>query len=287
MKLYKIECGNFKLDGGSMFGVVPKSLWNKVYPADENNMCNLSTRCLLIDTTDRKVLIDTGLGNKQSDKFYSYYYLNGPFSLNDSLAKKGFNHEDITDVVLTHLHFDHCGGAVAKTKDGKFEPAFPNATYWVSGKQWHWAMEPNLREKASYLTENYEALEKSGKLRFVDQETFFSKNIQLRLFDGHTEGLMIPFIDCENHTLVFVGDLLPTTANIPISWVCGFDTRPLISMKEKELFLKEAYKNKYVLFFEHDIFNECCTLKATEKGIRMDNSMTFEEFLSLPSIHTQ
>ncbi len=287
MKLYKIDCGNFKLDGGAMFGVVPKSLWNKVYPADENNMCNLSTRCLLVESTDRKVLIDTGLGTKQSDKFFSYYYRNGSFSLDASLTANGFNREDITDVILTHLHFDHSGGAVSLADEGKYEPTFPNATYWVSGTQWHWAMEPNLREKASFLPENFEALEKSGKLRFVDQETFFSKNIQLRFFDGHTAGLMIPFIDCEHHTLVYVGDLIPIAANIPASWVCGFDTRPLISVQEKEAFLHEALKNNYVLFFEHDIYNECCTLKSTEKGIRMDKSMSLEEFLSSPSIHTQ
>lgn len=279
MNLYKIECGNFKLDGGAMFGVVPKLLWNKVYPADENNMCNLSTRCLLVETKERKVLIDTGLGTKQSDKFFSYYYLNGNYTLKKSLSSNGFKPEDITDVILTHLHFDHCGGAVSETTKGLFEPTFPNATYWVSGAQWLWAMEPNPREKASFLLENYEALEKSGKLRFVDQETFFSKNIQLRFFNGHTEGLMIPFIDCENHTLVFVGDLIPTAANLPASWVCGFDTRPLISMQEKETFLQEALNNNYVLFFEHDIYNECCTLKATEKGIRLDKSLTLEAFL--------
>lgn len=279
MNLYKIECGNFKLDGGAMFGVVPKSLWNKVYPADENNMCNLSTRCLLVESTDRKVLIDTGLGNKQSDKFFSYYYRNGAFSLETSLAANGFTRDDITDVILTHLHFDHSGGAVTKISEDTYEPTFPNATYWVSGIQWHWAMEPNSREKASFLPENFEALEKSGRLRFVDQETFFSKNIQLRFFNGHTEGLMIPFIDCEHHTLVYVGDLIPVAANIPVSWVCGYDTRPLISLQEKESFLQEALNNKYVLFFEHDIYNECCTLKSTDKGIRMDKSFSLEEFL--------
>jgi glyoxylase-like metal-dependent hydrolase (beta-lactamase superfamily II) len=285
MKLYKIECGNFKLDGGAMFGVVPKSLWHKLYPADENNMCNLSTRCLLVETQDRKVLIDTGLGQKQSTKFFSYYYLNGSFSLDDSLVSHGFEKESITDVILTHLHFDHSGGAVTKTPDGSYKPTFPGATYWVSGTQWHWAMEPNPREKASYLPENYEALEKSGRLRFIDQETFFSKNIQLRFFNGHTKGLMIPFIDCENHTLVFVGDLFPTAAHIPVSWVCGFDTQPLITMQEKAAFLQEAYNNNYVLFFEHDLFHECCTLKATEKGIRLDKSLTFDEFLSMQSTH--
>jgi glyoxylase-like metal-dependent hydrolase (beta-lactamase superfamily II) len=285
MKLYKIECGNFKLDGGAMFGVIPKSLWNKVYPADENNMCNLSTRCLLVETNKRKILIDTGLGNKQSEKFFSYYYLNGSFSLESSLSYAGFIREDITDVILTHLHFDHCGGAVKKNSAGAIELTFPNATYWVSGTQWHWAMEPNQREKASFLLENFELIERSGKLRFVDHETFFSKNIQLRFYNGHSEGLMIPFIDCKNHTLVYVSDLLPTTAHIPAAWTCGYDTQPLISMQEREAFLQEALNNDYVLFFEHDIFNECCTLKATDKGIRMDKSLTLNEFLGLRSVH--
>ncbi len=268
MKVHKIECGNFKLDGGAMFGVVPKSLWNKAYPADENNMCNLATRCLLVETTQKKVLIDTGLGDKQSEKFFSYYYLNGDDSLEKSLAQSGFRPEEITDVILTHLHFDHCGGAVKA--GGRL--AFPNATYWVSGPQWQWAMHPNQREKASFLLENLEPLEKSGQLRFVDSDTFFSKNIQLRFYHGHTEGLMVPFIDCESHTLVYVSDLIPTAAHIPASWVCGFDTRPLISMQERETFLQESLSNGWVLFFEHDIYHECCTLKATEKGIRMDRS---------------
>lgn len=277
MKLHKIECGNFKLDGGAMFGVVPKSMWQKVCPADENNMCNLSTRCLIVETSDKKVLIDTGLGTKQSEKFFSYYFRNGNYSLEKSLANSGIKAEEITDVILTHLHFDHCGGAVTQSPEGDTRLTFPNATYWVSGLQWAWAMEPNIREKASFLLENLETLEKSGKLRFVEQETFFSKNIQLRFFNGHTEGLMVPFIDCEKHTLVYVSDLIPTSAHIPSSWVCGFDTRPLISMQEREAFLQEAMNNKYVLFFEHDIHTECCTLKATEKGIRLDKSFPLKE----------
>lgn len=277
MKLHKIECGNFKLDGGAMFGVVPKSMWNKVYPADENNMCNLSTRCLIVETSDKKVLIDTGLGTKQSEKFFSYYYRNGNYSLEKSLANSGIKADEITDVILTHLHFDHCGGAVSQSSNGERQLTFPNATYWVSGPQWAWAMNPNNREKASFLLENFETIEKSGRLRFVEQETFFSKNIQLRFFNGHTEGLMVPFIDCENHTLVYVADLIPTAAHIPSSWVCGFDTRPLISMQEREAFLQEAMNNKYVLFFEHDIYNECCTLKPTEKGIRLDKSFPLDK----------
>jgi glyoxylase-like metal-dependent hydrolase (beta-lactamase superfamily II) len=280
MKLYSIATGNFKLDGGAMFGVVPKSMWNKVYPADENNMCNLTTRCLLVESDNKLVLIDTGLGNKQSEKFFSYYYLNGQDTLEKSLKKVGFENKDITDVLLTHLHFDHCGGAVEAYEETKYRPTFPNASYWVSGPQWHWAMNPNQREKASYLIENFEPLERTGKLNFINQEGKFTREIDIRFFNGHSEGLIIPFIGINNQTLVFVSDLIPTSAHIPLSWVCGFDTRPLLSMEERKKFLDEALKNNYTLFFEHDIFNECCTLADTEKGIRMKDNFSLEKFPS-------
>jgi glyoxylase-like metal-dependent hydrolase (beta-lactamase superfamily II) len=280
MKLYSIETGNFKLDGGAMFGVVPKSLWNKVYPADEMNLCNFSLRCLLIETEDQLILIDTGLGNKQSEKFFSYYYLNGDATLENSLKSAGFDKHDITDVILTHLHFDHCGGAVEKTTDDTYRPAFINANYWISGPQWHWAMEPNQREKVSYFLENFEPLEKIGKIHFVNYEQPFNSDITLRFYNGHTEGLMVPFIRYNNQTLVYVADLIPTTAHISLSWICSFDIRPLISMEEHKSFLSEALSKNYTLFFEHDIFHECCNLTDTEKGIRMKASFTLNDFIA-------
>ncbi len=277
MRIYKIETGNFKLDGGAMFGVVPKSMWNKVYPADENNLCNLAMRCMLIETEDRKILIDTGIGNKQSDKFFSYYYLNGDGSLEKSLQSLTIKPEEITDVILTHLHFDHCGGAVKTTEDGKPVLTFPNADYWISQQQWEWAMNPNQREKASFLPENYELLKAKGKLRFVSKEGLFTEKIYLRFYHGHSHGLIVPYIQYKGHTLVFMADLIPTAAHIPESWVCGFDIEPLLSMEESKKFLTEALNHQYILFFEHDIDIECCTLKDTEKGIRMDWNFTFAE----------
>jgi glyoxylase-like metal-dependent hydrolase (beta-lactamase superfamily II) len=280
MNIYKIETGNFKLDGGAMFGVVPKVLWNKVYPADENNLCNLAMRCLLLKTKDRLILIDTGIGEKQTDKFFSYYYLNGDNSIDASLKNAGFNRNDISDVILTHLHFDHCGGALMKDEQNNYTPAFSNADYWVSKPQWNWAMHPNKREKASYLQENIEPLAKCGKLRLIDNSTEFSDEIQLRLYGGHTDGLIVPFIKYKDRILVFVTDLIPTSAHIPASWICGYDTRPLLSMEERESFLFDAEKNNYVLFFEHDIYHECCKLKQIEKGIGIDRFFSLSEFLS-------
>jgi glyoxylase-like metal-dependent hydrolase (beta-lactamase superfamily II) len=280
MDLYKIETGNLKLDGGAMFGVVPKTLWNQVYPADENNLCNLSMRCLLIGTDNKKILIDAGIGNKQDEKFFSHYYLNGDDCLDKSLSANGFTRFDITDVILTHLHFDHCGGAVFKDENERLRLTFPNAVHWVSEAQYNWAMNPNQREKASYFPENIDPIIESGNLHFVEKECWLTPEIQLRLYNGHTDGLMIPFINYKNKTLVYMADLFPTAAHIPASWICGFDTRPLISMEDRNSFLSEALQNKYVLFFEHDIYRECCTLKQTEKGIKMDKSFSLSEFLS-------
>lgn len=282
MNLYKIETGNFRLDGGAMFGVVPKSLWNQVYPADENNLCNLSMRCLLIEAENKKIIIDAGIGNKLDDKFLSHYYLNGDYSMEKSLSANGFTFNDITDVVLTHLHFDHCGGAVSKDTNNNLYLTFPKAEYWISDAQYKWAMNPNQREKASYFRDNIQPVVESGKIHFIEKETLICPEVQLRLFNGHTDGLIIPFIQYKNKTLVYTADLLPTAAHIPASWICGFDTRPLISMEERNSFLSESVQNNYVLFFEHDIYRECCTIKETEKGIRMDKSFTLSEFLLIP-----
>jgi glyoxylase-like metal-dependent hydrolase (beta-lactamase superfamily II) len=280
MKLFKLETGNLKLDGGAMFGVVPKVLWNKVYPSDENNLCNLCMRCLLIQTEEKLILVDVGIGNKQSEKFFANYYLNGSESLDKSLQKAGFQPTDVTDVILTHLHFDHCGGAVVKDNKDNFLLKFPNALHWVSKAQWNWSLNPNFREKASYFKENIDPIAKSGNLRFIESEGFFTDDISIRLFHGHSEGLAIPLIKYNNYTVVYTSDLIPTVAHLPSSWICGYDTQPLLSMQERESFLVEAEENKYVLFFEHDIYTECCTLKKTEKGIRMDKKFSFEEFIS-------
>lgn len=281
MKIHKIETGNFKLDGGAMFGVIPKSIWNKVYPADDNNLCNLSMRCLLFETDGRKILIDAGIGTKQSEKFFGYYYLNGSASLDHSLRAINIKYGDITDVLLTHLHFDHCGGAIRKDETGNNVLTFPHATYWVSLSQWEWAINPNQREKASFLQENFMLLLESGKLRFIPEEGPFAQNIDIRLYNGHSEGLIVPFIRYRNRTLVFMSDLIPTSAHIPESWICGYDTQPLISIQERKQFLTEALEKQYVLFFEHDINTECCTVKSTEKGIRADQCFRFADFTEL------
>ena len=279
MILHKIETGNFKLDGGAMFGVVPKSLWQKVYPADENNMCNLSLRLLLIKDGDRKILIDTGLGNKQDEKFFSYYFLNGNDSLEKSLNELNIKKADITDVILTHLHFDHCGGSVEKGEDGHLKAAFPNASFWCSSGQWDWAMKPNPREKASFLKENIMPLMESHQLKLFDQPVNVTPNITVNLYNGHTQGLSVPFIRYGDKTIVYMADLIPTSAHIPSSWVCGYDTQPLVSMKEREAFLSEALDNNYILFFEHDLYVECCNLHRTEKGIRIKDTFKFEELI--------
>ncbi|GMV78561.1 MAG: MBL fold metallo-hydrolase [Chitinophagaceae bacterium] len=279
MQLYSIETENFKLDGGAMFGVVPKSIWNKLNPADENNMCNWAMRCLLIEDGNKLILIDTGIGNKQDAKFFSYYYLNGNNTLEKSLAKYGFSKDDITDVILTHLHFDHCGGSVERVGE-KLIPAFKNATYWSNEMHWQWATQPNAREKASFLKENILPIQESGQLKFIATPTNnleqtnqlgatqFSDNISIRFVNGHTEMMMLPQINYKGKTVVYMADLLPSAAHIPLPYVMAYDMFPLTTLQEKKSFLQEAVQNNYTLLFEHDVTNECCTLLQTEKGIK-------------------
>jgi glyoxylase-like metal-dependent hydrolase (beta-lactamase superfamily II) len=269
MKLYSINAGHFKLDGGAMFGVVPKSIWDKLNPADDNNLCSWAMRCLLIEDGNRLILVDNGMGNKQDEKFFGHYHLHGPDTLESSLAKHGFSKADITDVFLTHLHFDHCGGSIEKV-NGKLVPAFPNAIYWTNADHWRWATEPNDREKASFLKENIQPIKESGQLKFVDvaDDYQFSENISVAFFNGHTEAMMLPQIRYKDSTIVFMADLLPAVAHIPLPYVMAYDTRPLTTLTEKKKFLENALDKNYILFFEHDPVIECTTLKQTEKGIR-------------------
>ena len=283
MNLYPINTGNFKLDGGAMFGVVPKSLWQRTNPADNNNMCSWSMRCLLIEDGDRLILIDTGIGDKQSEKFFSYYYLFGDDSLKSSIEALGFSLDDITDVILTHLHFDHCGGAIIKNNNGHYRPYFKNATYWSNENHWKWATEPNPREKASFLSENILPIQESGQLKFINRTGNFVENafpdIDFLFVDGHTESQMIPHIRYKGKTIVFMADLLPSTGHIPLPYVMGYDTRPLLTMAEKDLFLRKAAKENYILFLEHDFYNECCTLKLTEKGVRLNETFNLNQVI--------
>ena len=286
MKFYPIEAGNFKLDGGAMFGVVPKPLWSRTNPADSNNMIDIASRCLLIENGDRLTLIDTGMGNKQSDKFFGYYYPWGDFTLEKSLKEKGFHKDDITDVFLTHLHFDHCGGAVQRSKNRTgCEPTFKNATYWSNKKHWNWATKPNRREKASFLSENILPMQESGQLKFVDdpKEYFSTANeLDFGIFfaDGHTEKQMIPHIDYKGKKIVFMADLLPTAGHLPLPFVMGYDTRPLLTLPEKEMFLNMAADNNYYLFLEHDAHNPIITVKHTEKGVRLNECFTIDELFN-------
>ncbi len=286
MKLYPIEAGNFKLDGGAMFGVVPKSLWNKTNPADANNMIDIAARCLLIEDGDRLILIDTGMGDKQSEKFFSYYYRWGDHSLDNSLKKAGFHRDDITDVFMTHLHFDHCGGSVQWNADRTgYEPAFRNAVFWTNKPHWEWAIHPNAREKASFLKENLLPMEESGQLKFVPvPEKPFGHASELGFdilyVNGHTDKQMIPHIRYKGKTLVFMADLLPTTGHIPLPYVMGYDTRPLLTLPEKEAFLNRAADEEFYLFLEHDAHQEICTLQHTEKGVRLKNTYSFYELFS-------
>ncbi|UCH14806.1 MAG: MBL fold metallo-hydrolase [Bacteroidales bacterium] len=280
MELFKIETGNFMVDGGAMFGVVPKSLWEKKYPVNEQNLCNFSMRSLLIVSEGRKILIDAGIGNKQDEKFFGHYNLNGSDSLKNSLEQTGNTPDGITDVVLSHLHFDHCGGAVEYNENNKLITTFKNARYWISRQQWAWAVNPNQREKASFLKENFLPIEANGQLEIIDKNFELVPGVELRLYNGHTEGQIIPFIKYNNKTIVFLADLIPTSVHIPLSWICGYDTKPLVSLDEKKEFLEQALANNYTLFFEHDINVECCSLKMTEKGIRPGNTYTLKDFLS-------
>lgn len=285
MNLYPIETGNFKLDGGAMFGVVPKTIWNKTNPADANNLIDIAARCLLIEEDNRLILIDAGMGNKQSEKFFGYYSLWGTHSMDQSLAQYGFHRDDITDVFLTHLHFDHCGGAIQwnKNKTG-YEPAFKNAKFWTNESHWKWATEPNSREKASFLTENILPMEESGQLNFIkrNEGDFVEKSeLDFGIFfvDGHTEKQMISHIQYKGKTIVFCADLLPTAGHIPIPYVMGYDTRPLLTMDEKTKFMNAAADNNYYLFLEHDAHNEIITVKHTEKGVRLSEVFSCADIL--------
>ena len=282
MQIYPVDTGNFKLDGGAMFGVVPKVIWQKTNPADSNNLINMSLRCMLIEDGNRLILIDNGTGSKQSEKFFSYYYPFGDHSLDSSLKKLGFHRDDITDVFLTHLHFDHCGGSIQWNQDRTgYEPAFKNAVFWSNENHWKWATKPNPREKASFLKENIRPIEESGQLRHLplpgegmlqDSELGFD----VLFVDGHTEKQMIPHIEYQGKKLVFMADLLPTVGHIPLAYVMGYDVRPLITLDEKSKFLNKAADEGYYLFLEHDYENQVCTVKHTEKGVRLDQAFRFD-----------
>ena len=285
MKLYPIESGNFKLDGGAMFGVVPKTIWNKTNPADANNLIDIAARCLLIEDGNRLILIDTGMGNKQSDKFFGYYSLWGTHSLDGSLVKHGFHRDDITDVFMTHLHFDHCGGSVQWNSDKTgYEPAFKNAKYWSNENHWEWATKPNAREKASFLAENILPMQESGQLNFIKrpESDFLSQSeLGFGIFfaDGHTEKQMIPQIQYQDKTIVFCADLLATAGHIPLPYVMGYDTRPLLTMPEKAKFLNAAADHNHYLFLEHDAHNQIITVEHTEKGVRLKEVFSCEDIL--------
>jgi len=288
MQVFSLETGKFKLDGGAMFGVVPKSIWNKSNPADENNLCTWALRCLVIKEAGRIILIDTGMGDKQDAKFFSHYQPHETVSLADALQKINIGVDDITDVLLTHLHFDHVGGAISKIND-KLMPTFLNASYWISEPQWNLALHPNRREKASFLTENIMPIKESGQLKLITlpafqsstslQEIKFTESISCIVVHGHTEAMLLPKIKIGNETIVYMADLLPSIGHIPLPYVMGYDMQPLITLEEKEKFLNAALKENYILFFEHDAVNECCRLIATEKGIRAGASFTLKEIL--------
>lgn len=274
MHLYTINTGFFKLDGGAMFGVVPKVIWDQLNPADENNLCNWAMRCLLIEDGNRLILVDNGIGNKQSQKFFSYYYLNGDDTLDKSLAALGFHRDDITDMFLTHLHFDHCGGSIEWNEDKtKYRPAFKNATYWSNAIHWEHALNSNPREKPSFLTENIVPIEESGQLRFVEKADDVAPFINVRKVFGHTEAMMLPQIQYKGRTIVFCADLIPSLDHLPVNYVMAYDIKPLESMRDRQAFLDEAVANNYILFFEHDPVNECCTVKKNERGVFVEDEV--------------
>lgn len=278
MKLYAINAGTFKLDGGSMFGVVPKVLWQKKYPADEDNLCTWALRCLLVDTGERRILIDTGIGDKQDEKFLKHYHTGKEETLGNSLDRYGFSCDDITDVIISHLHFDHCGGGVKYNPERTgFELTFKNARYWISKQQWGNAAKPNIRERASILEENFLPIKDSGRLQLIEKDTEIYDGITLRLFNGHTDGLIVTFVSYNSKIYVFTADLFPSVAHLPIPYVMAYDNQPMVTLKEKEEFLNEALENDYVLFFGHDLYNECCSLQMTKKGIRIKDTFTIED----------
>jgi len=313
MRVHTVNTGLFKLDGGAMFGVVPKSIWNKVNPSDDNNLCTWAMRCLLIEEGNKLILVDNGIGNKQDAKFFGHYHLHGPDTLDGSLAALGFHRDDITDVFLTHLHFDHCGGSIVR-EDDRLVPAFKNATYWSNKRHWKWATEPNDREKASFLNENILPIQESGQLRFIEPEPAgqaISGDIQraapgpgqpatagpgqptashletvpnviipglsIRLVNGHTDAMMLPQLTYKGKTLIFMADLLPSIGHIPLPYVMAYDMFPLTTLQEKRAFFDEAIAGDYVLFFEHDPVTECCTLERTEKGVRSSRTFRLDE----------
>jgi glyoxylase-like metal-dependent hydrolase (beta-lactamase superfamily II) len=285
MKLHVIDTGLFKLDGGAMFGVVPKSIWNKTNPADENNMCSWAMRCLLIEDGKRLILVDNGIGDKQDAKFMGHYYLHGTATLDESLRQKGFHRNDITDMFLTHLHFDHCGGSIRYNSDRtKLETTFPNASYWSNQEHWKWATEPNAREKASFLKENILPISESGQLKWIASESGpdagseLGKDIYIRYMRGHTDAMMLPHIRYKGKTIVFMADLLPSAGHTPLPYVMGYDTRPLITIGEKEKFMKQAAEEEFILFLEHDPVNECCTVGQTEKGVKLKDTFSLCEY---------
>lgn len=280
MKLHTINTGFFKLDGGAMFGVVPKVIWNKTNPADENNMCSWAARCLLIEDENRLILIDTGIGNKQDEKFFSHFHLHGDDNLEKSIKSLGFSVSDITDVILTHLHFDHVGGAVSRF-DNNLKPTFPNATYWTNEEHWDWAIYPNSREKASFLKENILPLKDSGQLKFIPVEDYFpfTDNIKIRFVFGHTHAMMLPQIKYSDKTILFAADLLPSVGHIPIPYVMSYDMFPTKTLDEKKRILEEVYEKDYYLFLQHDPVNECCTLLSTDKGLRLKQTYKLSDII--------
>ncbi len=278
--VYCLENGMLKLDGGAMFGVVPKTMWNEVYPSDEKNMVSLSMRSLLIIDDNRKILIDTGIGDKQDNKFFSHYQRTGTETITESLKQAGYTPDEITDVFLTHLHFDHCGGCLTLDSNGKPVPVFKNAVYSVGRRQWNCALEPNRLEKASFRKENFLPLHEAGVLKLIDVEGFLSPSVEVRFFDGHTIGQAVFLIHSRANTLVHVADVIPVAAHIPVPYICAYDIQPLLTVTEKESLLNESVRNKYTLFFGHDAHTECCTVIKTEKGYRPGRNLTVTEWMN-------